>query len=162
MSEDAADPHRPWARYFAYGSNMNPERVRSRGLEVVRAEAARLPGFRLAFDKHAAEHEGAGHACITVAAGQSVEGVLYSLAGPAEILKMDRFERAPIYYGREVIYVATAAGSVAAWTYFANTAVLRPGLKPHRSYLAHLLAGQSYLSADYYARLAAWPCLEDL
>ncbi len=38
-------------RYFAYGSNMNPQRVRERGLAVVRAEAARLPGFRLAFDK---------------------------------------------------------------------------------------------------------------
>lgn len=154
-------------RYFAYGSNMNPQRVRERGLAVVRAEAARLPGFRLAFDKCAAPGAGgagrtaAGHACFHYAPGDCVEGVLYWLAGPDEIAKMDRFESAPVNYSREMVQLANAAGSVTAWTYVANPAVLRAGLRPPRDYLQHLLAGQEYLSADYYASLAAWPCAED-
>jgi gamma-glutamylcyclotransferase (GGCT)/AIG2-like uncharacterized protein YtfP len=148
------------ARYFAYGSNMNPRRVRERGLQVVHAEAARLSGFRLAFDKHALQHAGAGHACFHYAPGGQVEGVLYWLAGVGEILKMDRFERAPVNYSREVVELQTGSGAVVAWTYVANPAVLRPGLRPPRSYLQHLLAGRAYLSPGYYAELAAWPCAE--
>jgi len=160
MSSDR-DPQCPWARYFAYGSNMNPERVRERGLAVVSAEAATLHGHRLNFDKHAAAHDGCGHASVAVAPGEVVEGVLYFLGGPEEIIKMDRFESAPVNYSREVAYVETASGVLAAWTYFANPAVLRTGLRPPRSYLAHLLAGRPFLSPAYHARLAAWPCVED-
>ena len=148
-------------RYFAYGSNMNLERVRARGLAVVRAEAAALPGFCLRFDKHFAVHEGLGHANIAYAPGRVVEGVLYWLDGVDEILKMDPYERAPVNYGRDVVEVQTAAGRLACWTYFANPAVCRPGLRPPRSYLAHLLAGRPYLSAAYYEMLAAWECVED-
>ncbi|MAT83481.1 MAG: gamma-glutamylcyclotransferase [Gammaproteobacteria bacterium] len=149
-------------RYFAYGSNMNPERVRERGLRVLHAEGAVLDGFRLTFDKHARAHEGMGHASVAVDRGSRVEGVLYWLEGPEEIVKMDRFESAPINYSREMTWVATAAGAVSTWTYFANPAVLRPGLRPPRAYLDHLLAGAPYLSAAYHAMLAAWPCAEDL
>lgn len=148
-------------RYFAYGSNMNPDRVAERGLCVVRAEAATLPGFRLLFDKHSAAHEGCGHANIVYHPGERVEGVLYWLAGVDEIVKMDPFERAPINYSRDIVEVVTAAGILTTWTYFANAAVRRPGLIPPRSYLNHLLAGEAYLSADYLNRLRAWACMED-
>ena len=42
--------------YFAYGSNMNPERVRARGLAVVAQRGARLPDYRLTFDKMSRDH----------------------------------------------------------------------------------------------------------
>ncbi len=147
--------------YFAYGSNMNPARVEARGLRVLRVEAAWLPGFRLAFDKHSAAHQGAGHANIAFDRNGLVEGVLYRLADTDEIAKMDRFESAPVNYSREAMVVRTAAGKVASWTYVANPAVLRPGLKPPRSYLNHLLAGEPYLSRAYFRTLAGWECLED-
>ena len=149
-------------RYFAYGSNMNQQRVAERGLVVVRAEAARLSGFRLVFDKHSPAHQGTGHANITREPGEVVEGVLYWLAGADEIVKMDRFERSPVNYSRDVIEVQTASGSVCSWTYFANPAVRRPGLLPPRSYLAHLLAGRPFLSDTYFLKLSAWECVEDL
>jgi hypothetical protein len=58
--------------YFAYGSNMNPARMQARGLVFSAAESARLPGYRLAFNKrshctpgvayanvvHSAQHNG--------------------------------------------------------------------------------------------------------
>lgn len=147
--------------YFAYGSNMNLQRVQQRGLQVERVERAWLPGYRLAFDKHAAEHAGAGHACISWHPGATVEGVLYWLADPSQIQRMDVFERTPVNYSREAVGVETGNGRLWAWTYFANPAVLRPGLRPPRAYLAHLLAGQPYLSTGYHARLSAWPCVED-
>lgn len=148
-------------RYFAYGSNMNPRRVRERGLAVVRAEGARLPGFRLLFDKHSPAHEGMGHANLGYAPAEAVEGVLYWLADAREIVKMDRFEGAPVSYSREVVEVQTGGGVVCAWTYFANRAVRRPGLLPPRSYLDHLLAGRAFLSGAYFEMLAAWECAEE-
>lgn len=148
-------------RYFAYGSNMNPERVAERGLRVVRAEGAVLSGFRLLFDKHAAAHAGCGHANIVYQPGERVEGVLYWLVDAGEIVKMDPFERAPINYSRDVVHVHTSSGLVTTWTYFANSAVRRAGLKPPRSYLNHLLAGAPHLSAGYLEMLRRWDCVED-
>ena len=146
--------------YFAYGSNMNTERVAERGLEVVDALSGRLHDFRLAFDKASRRQAGVGHASIHRAPGQVVEGVLYRLTGAAEILKMDRFESAPVNYGRDVVAVQTATGTAWAWTYFANAAVLKPGLKPSEEYLEHLLAGEVFLSSAYHARLTRWPTVD--
>lgn len=149
-------------RYFAYGSNMNPERVRQRGLLFDRVEGARLRGYALGFGKQSRDHAGSGHAHIERAPDDVVEGVLYLLAGPEEIRKMDPFERAPINYSRDVVIVETAVSRVPAWTYFANPAVMASNLRPRREYLAHLLEGRPYLSSGYFSRLAVWPCAEDL
>jgi cation transport regulator ChaC len=147
--------------YFAYGSNMNPARVRARGLAFTQAEGAVLRGFRLEFHKQSRHHPGSGHANIAFDREGIVEGVLYRLALPDEIHKMDPFERTPVNYSRDVVMVETASGTEPSWTYFANAGVLYPGLRPERAYLAHLLAGAPYLSAAYLARLARWPCADD-
>lgn len=148
-------------RYFAYGSNMNPARVQARGLLVERAEGARLVGCRLQFDKTSAKHPDVGHANLVYAPDSVVEGVLYWLKSPAEIEKMDPFESAPVNYSREVVQVHAASGSITTWTYFANPAVRREGLKPPRSYLEHLLAGEPFLSPGYLDMLRRWECVED-
>ncbi|MEM1230497.1 MAG: gamma-glutamylcyclotransferase family protein [Pseudomonadota bacterium] len=143
-------------RYFAYGSNMNPARVRERGLALAaEPRAATLQGFRLCFDKIAAGPAGVGHANVLVAPGASVHGVLYELADAQEILKMDPFERAPINYGREAVQVECEGAQLWTWTYFANRACRAPGLRPSSTYLAHLLAGKPWLPSDYHALIAA-------
>jgi hypothetical protein len=164
--------------YFAYGSNMNPSRVRERGIDFRSAVGARLSGFALAFDKSSKQHAGLGHANLLFAPGSTVEGVLYSLESATEITKMDPFESTPINYSREVVQVqcleasqdihaATSgaigdgpSGLVSSWTYFANAAVRKPGLLPPRSYMNHLLEGRPFLSPDYYHWLTQWPCEE--
>jgi len=143
--------------YFAYGSNMNPERVATRGLQVGRPRRARLFEVELRFDKQSRDHKGYGHANIRAHRGGVTEGVLYPLATPEEIFKMDPFERAPINYGREVVRVVLDDDtSVWAWTYFANAAVLADGLRPPADYLAHLLAGAEFLSPDYLRWLSGF------
>lgn len=153
----ARDPVR---HYFAFGSNMNPDRVRERGLSFDLVCGARLSGFRLVFDKSAPQHPDSGHANIAWAPGEVVEGVLYRLVDAMQIWHMDPFEQAPINYSREVVRVVTDAGSEVAWTYIANPARRRAGGKPERAYLAHLLAGRPWLSPAYHARLAAWPVVD--
>ncbi len=142
--------------YFAYGSNMNPQRVARRGLRTAGAALGELADFRLEFNKASRDHPGFGHANIEYERGRVVEGVLYELAAPGEILKMDPFERAPWNYGREVVQVASGQQTVWAWTYFANPAVKRPGLTPPAEYLQHLLAGEPWLSEAYFRHLLSF------
>ena len=44
--------------YFAYGSNMNSERVRARGLEYSQVLSGQLSGYELSFNKYSAKREG--------------------------------------------------------------------------------------------------------
>ncbi len=157
--------------YFAYGSNMNPARMQQRGLMFTRAVAAALPGHALVFDKRAARVHGAGHANIRYCPGATVHGVLFFLAEPEMIQRMDPYEQAPINYGREVFHLATALDDlgartstpalkwVPAWVYVGNPGVLQDGLRPEPEYMAHLLAGAPYLPADYVAALRSIECL---
>ncbi len=157
--------------YFAYGSNMNPQRMRQRGLVFTRAVAAALPGHALVFDKRAARVAGAGHANIRYCPGATVHGVLYFFAEPDMMQRMDPYEQAPINYGREVFLLATAHGDlgpptagsarawVPAWVYVGNPGVLQDGLRPEPAYMAHLLSGAPYLPADYVAALRSIECL---
>ena len=143
--------------YYAYGSNMNPERVSDRGLDFDRVVAGWVPGLGLRFNKQSKEHPHCGHANLVHAPGEMAEGVLYRLTNDDMIKRMDPFENAPINYSRECIAVQTRQGPILSWVYFANPAVLREGLVPSRDYLNHLLAGKPYLSADYHSRLLHWP-----
>ena len=143
--------------YFAYGSNMNPARVRERGLRFTAVRGALLKDRRLVFDKVSRLHPNAAHANVVYAPGEWVEGVLYRLVSADEILKMDPFEQAPWNYGRDAVQVRTGDDRLWAWTYFANPAVRRDGLNPPAEYLAHLLVGREHLSADYFDRLARTP-----
>jgi len=143
--------------YYAYGSNMNPERVSDRGLSFDRVIAGWVRGLGLRFNKQSKEHPHCGHANLVYAPAETAEGVLYRLTDEHMINRMDPFEKAPVNYSREPIAVQTQEGPIISWVYFANPAVLREGLVPSQDYLNHLLAGRPYLSDDYYARLARWP-----
>ncbi len=149
------------AYYFAYGSNMNAKRMAARGLSVERALSGAINHLALAFNKLAADAPHRSYANVIYAPQQRVEGVLYELSDSTEIFKMDPFEGAPRFYSREIYWVTTPEGPIAAWVYVANRAMLRDGMMPERWYLEHLLAGQAYLSDDYYQQLTRVSCVDD-
>lgn len=153
-----ADPVVGAAWYFAYGSNMNPARMAARDIATHRAVAGQLSGFQLAFDKRGKFH-GEGHANVIYQPGARVEGVLYQLHALEELDKLDRYERTPINYSRELVHVEAAAGVICAWLYIANPGARSIGLLPSAEYLGHLLAGATHLSPDYLARLQTQPVL---
>ncbi|MAT50196.1 MAG: gamma-glutamylcyclotransferase [Porticoccaceae bacterium] len=148
--------------YFAYGSNMNPARMAQRGLAVEAAMPGRLEDMVLRFNKRSRHNPRWGCANIAWARGNTVEGVLYRLADPDQIVKMDPFEGAPRYYSRERFPVITGCGEVVhAWTYVANRANIDEGVMPLRWYLGQLLAGREFLSNTYLAMLESVPCLDE-
>ncbi|MHB0774489.1 gamma-glutamylcyclotransferase family protein [Halomonas sp. WWR20] len=147
--------------YFAYGSNMNPERVAARIGATYRAMKGTLEGYRLSFNK-ASRVPGIAHANIMPQAGSRVEGVLYELMEDAQIRRMDPFEGHPRDYARELLPVQSVEGDIPAWVYIALPALTLPALKPAQEYLTHLLAGQPFLSSEYHARLMRVETVEGL
>ncbi len=147
--------------YFAYGSNMNPQRMRDRGVGFEALCPARLPGMALRFNKRAHQNPLMAYANIGHAPGEVVEGLLYRLSCPQQILRLDPFEGTPVRYSREVFLLESEMGRVPAWVYVANAAWVEEGLRPARWYLQHLLAGEAWLSPAYHRQLASQCCLED-
>lgn len=139
--------------YFAYGSNMNPARMRARGLEYSHCQPGRLKHCELRFNKRAHNKQGVGYANVCHRRGSEVEGVLYQLAGAIDISMMDPYEGTPVRYSRELFEVFTATGTQWAWVYIANPAFLDACLGVEEAYLNHLLSAGELLSADYRRRL---------
>ena len=139
--------------YFAYGSNMNFDRMRERNVAFALAQSGSLLHHRLAFNKSSTEISGISYANIVREVDGVVEGVLYQLSDEQQIFKLDVFEGVPYLYSRDKFWIETGGDRVAAWVYIANAALVKEGLKPARWYLQHLLAGKDYLSSDYYHML---------
>jgi gamma-glutamylcyclotransferase len=151
--------------YFAYGSNMNAQRLFGERLNpegVARGEriAGWLDGWRLAFNKRARLPLGAGAGNIVPAAGAVVHGTLNLLPAKGfEIL--DRYEGvAGGHYVRRLVPVvrADSGATIEAVTYVAL--LVGEELRPTRDYLGHLLAGRDLLPVDYYERLGATPTID--
>lgn len=147
--------------YFAYGSNMNPARVASRGLKVEDALSGCLEGMGLRFNKRSRHNHEWACANVAWSPGEVVEGVLYRLADESQIELMDPFEGAPRYYSRERFPVVTGEGTYYGWVYVANPAVVDHRTLPLKWYLGQLLEGRDFLSADYVARLEQVLCHSD-
>lgn len=130
--------------YFAYGSNLNINRMIDRGLKVHKITPVILENYELKFNK-VSKKQGAV-ANIEPKHGSVVEGVLYEID---DITKMDRYEGHPNHYKR----VEMMFGTVKAWVYIAQPKYIKEGLKPKQEYLNHLLAGKEYLSEEYYKTL---------
>ena len=144
--------------YFAYGSNMDADRLfekrlRPGGVMPGERVAGRLDGWQLAFNKAARVPAGAGAGNIILQAGSSVHGTLNALpARGFDIL--DHFEGvATGHYERRAVRVMRpdVGTSVEAITYVALK--VGEGLRPTRGYLGFLLAGRDLLPADYWERL---------
>lgn len=145
--------------YFAYGSNMNPERVRGRNMQFDQHHAGTLHDFRLAFNKRSVKFPGAASANVMVHRGAKTEGVVYKLQHPDQISLMDPYEGYPIRYSRQALPIVCGNSLVDAWVYIANDEFVTTGLKPARWYLEHLLAGKEFLTRSYFQQLTTVECL---
>lgn len=146
--------------YFAYGSNMDParlfdDRMAKDGVAWGRRLAARLEGWRLAFDKPWAKYDGAAVANIRPDPAGTVHGTLNEL-GPRGLDVLDRYEGVATGHYRRLSATVLAPAPVLAVTYIAEAPPVA-GLKPHSSYLAHLLAGRDLLPRAYWENLRATP-----
>jgi len=138
--------------YFAYGSNLCPDRMRER-IPSARAHArARLPGHRLTTDKLG--RDGSGKANVTADVAASVWGVLYAVDA-AHWTRLDRYEPG---YARIEVAVETITGD-RLWAETYRAEVLSAAVLPFASYKRLIVEGARHhgLPTDYVALLEALP-----
>ncbi|SMP11314.1 Cation transport regulator ChaC [Desulfurobacterium pacificum] len=125
--------------YFAYGSNMNPERMKDRGADFKSLRRAILKGYKLVFNKKSKRYGG----CANIEPDENaiVEGVLYELKEPEIAIKrLDFYEGYPENYDRVKVTVETEDGEkIKAFTYIAQPRYIDSTVRPSKRYLAHLL-----------------------
>lgn len=138
--------------YFAYGSNVDSERMKGRSVNFESSEAAVLEDYELNFHKRSKKFFDRGFANVSPAKGKHVEGVLYQLS-EEDILKLDKFEGCPLHYERVTLPVVLKTGIVPAQVYVAKAEWIVEGLKPTREYLNHLLKGERFFTGPYFDRL---------
>ena len=137
-------------KYFAYGSNMDAQRMNKRNVSFYKRRAGHLSGYRLEFNK-VANNTRKGYANIVPDDSSLVEGALYDIDA-VSLPKLDRCEGYPEHYLKipEKIVLPSDGQEICAITYIANPDKTRDGLKPSKEYLSHLLAGKDILSASYF------------
>ena len=139
--------------YFAYGSNMNPQRMIVREAFFTERISARLHDYKLIFNFRRSQNPTESAANVIPDLGNCVEGALY-LTDEKAISRLDVFEGYPVHYRRDEVTVVTEDGrEINAFVYIANDDKTADGLKPSKEYLGHLLAGQDLLSEDYFNNL---------
>lgn len=126
-------------RYFAYGSNMSPERIRARAPSAVFVSRAYLEGHVLTFHKPGLDGSGKCDACPSANSQDRVWGALYEVS--AEDMKaLDIYEGRGFAYLRKSVVVHTDAGqSETAKVYVAIEQ--DDGQVPYDWYLEHVLRG---------------------
>ncbi len=139
--------------YFAYGSNMDEQQMRSKRVAFTIREKAILYGYTMSFSKRTTN--GSGRATILPASSEDfVEGVLYQI-DERDITRLDKPERYPVHYSRiEVSVSSESSPEVIAVTYMANPGQIQDDLKPMQGYLETLLSAKDFLSENYFNRLA--------
>ena len=142
-------------KYFAYGTNCNADIMQQKGVHFTARQRATLGGYRLRFNKRSLREslpETIGFANIEEDERGTVEGILYDLCvGGLETL--DETERHGEHYDRIRVVVDADSGSEECWTYKARPEVVAEGLVPSRNYINHILAGQEFLSQQYFDAL---------
>ena len=136
--------------YFAYGSNMDFNRLNERDISFKFIGLGILDGYELKFNKIASKKNGVGFANIIRQKGSKVEGLLFSIDN---IELLDQFEGFPNHYKKENLKINYLGNLIDAIVYVASTKWVSNNLKPEREYLNRLLAAKDFLSAEYLSFL---------
>jgi len=152
-----------WIRYFAYGSNMHPARLRERTPSCQRIGVARLPGHRLYFHQRSAT-DGTGKCNIvaTQRADDVVHGVVYDLPR-AERPALDAAEDLGHGYRIEHLEVLLNGVSQTVFCYTAIPSTIDDSLRPFCWYRDIVLHGarQHAFPEPYLHAIAQTGIVED-
>ncbi len=147
-------------RYFGYGSNMDMQSLRAKGVVPRVSTPGALPGWRLRFNVHHwFQHEGGvGNICPTTEPGARVLGVVHECEEDA-LVRLDAVESVGVGYQRVELPIQTPAGTVAAVAYVGLPSYLDDRCLPTRRYLNLLVRGAEHagIDASYIAWLRAHP-----
>lgn len=135
--------------YFAYGSNMDENRFKSRIKNYKIIGKGLLKDYQLRFNKPAMKDDW-GYANVCPKKGCQVEGVIYEV-DEESLKELDKYERVPDQYYRYKLNINAKNKKLKCDVYIASG--IDDSLKPVRWYLQFLLNGKKYLTKKYLESL---------
>ncbi|RFA25806.1 hypothetical protein CAI21_18285 [Alkalilimnicola ehrlichii] len=146
--------------YFAYGSNLHPVRLQARVPSARLVGVARLPGYRLSFDKLGGD--GSGKCTITACGEQRVYGAVYTL-DLSEKHHLDKAEGLGVRYLQHTLDVEGETQRYRVFTYIAAPAYQNGDLPPYTWYRDLVAEGARYLClpGGYRSMLDSVPAVAD-
>lgn len=136
-------PQRP-GFYFAYGSNLHPERLGRRTPSQRLVGVAELPGYELCFHKRSGVDDSAKcDAYYTGDAAGRVLGVVYALE-PEDFPALDRAESLGAGYDLRIRSMSIRGETLDAFYYVAQEAYIDPTSRPFDWYRDLVLHGALY------------------
>lgn len=151
-------------KIFAYGSNMNINRLKNRVPSAIKISNASLGGYSFAFNKKSTDGSVKGNIEQTKNANDKVWGVVFEM-DEKEKEKLDDAEGLGKGYNEKVIEVTGTDGQlIKAQVYIADSAVIDNTLQPYDWYKEYVISGakENRLPEDYRATLENWQATEDL
>ena len=148
--------------YFAYGSNLHPERLRERVPSSRALAVAELDGHLLRFHKRGRDGSGKCSILPSDRPRDRVFGVVYRMAA-AERANLDRAEGLGAGYLRVELTVRVEGAAQPVFSYRAQDGHIDDALAPFTWYHRLVLAGARHhgLPADYIAAIEAIAALPD-
>ncbi len=145
--------------YFAFGSNLDAQRLQIHCPSARFVLPARLADHRLAFSIESKNTWYGGVADLLPSAGDEVWGALWAIAGEHSraLDEQEGVFREPPAYGRYPVTVTTAAGDGVSCRCYRVVEPDPDGFAPSPAYRETILRGARAvgLPADYIARLEA-------
>ena len=139
--------------YFAYGSNINSDRMKERGINFISRKFGILKDYKLVFNKIASRNPNEGYANIIICKNSIVEGAIYEITDES-ISLLDKYESVPKHYYRKEVEIQDSNKLIKKCiTYIANNSKITEGLKPSTDYLNHILKGKDLFTENYYNKL---------
>jgi gamma-glutamylcyclotransferase (GGCT)/AIG2-like uncharacterized protein YtfP len=121
-------------RYFAYGSNMDPQVMAEASPGAVPVGPGRLDGYRMEFNVYSDKWEG-GAVNLEPDRNGHVWGVVWEISDE-DIVALDTYIGHPTYYRQERLVVGTTDGAVECFTY--RIAHQKGFVRPTDAYLARM------------------------
>ncbi len=149
--------------YFAYGSNMHPQRMKARVSSAVKVGIARLAQYSLCFHKRGwKDGSGKCNAYFTGNPGDKVIGVVYKILA-SEKEKLDTHEGVGNGYEIRTVDVCSESGTNAAFTYVASSSHIDDSLPPYSWYKEYVVHGARYngLPESYIETITETSAVED-
>ncbi len=125
-------------KYFAYGSNMSPQRLGNRIASARKIGVFRLDGHDLRFHKKSTDRSAKCGACSTGNDEDFVLGVLYEISNDDKA-KLDECEGLGNGYDDRMVSVHSDGRTHKATTYIATN--IDGNLMPYSWYVRHVLEG---------------------
>jgi len=149
-------------KYFAYGSNMHPLRLRQRVASCRALGVAQLKGYTLRFHKQGRDHSGKCNVLYTGAEAHRVLGVVYEMRADHKP-HLDHAEGLGKGYNAATLSVVSEEAEHRVFLYVADSRYVDDALKPYGWYKALVLEGARAhrLPAPYLAEIERVEATDD-